>query len=102
MKWTEFNMRTACAAVKAGLPIRKAAQRYAIPYTTLQGRLAGHLPHAVAHQDYQRLSIPQEDLLAEWILFQNDLGDPPSHVTIRELATRISIKRGDSYYIRKR
>ena len=46
--------------------------------------------------------MPQEDLLAEWILFQNDLGDPPSHATIRELATRISVKRGDSYYIRKR
>jgi len=41
MQWTEFDMRTAYAAVKAGLPIRKAARRYAIPYTTLRGRLAG-------------------------------------------------------------
>ena len=58
MQWTEFDMRTACAAVKAGLLIRKAARQYAILYTTLRGRLAGHLPHAVAHQDYQRLSMP--------------------------------------------
>jgi 4-hydroxybenzoate polyprenyltransferase len=102
MPWSEFDMRTACLEVRKVGGIRKAAKKYQIPYTTLYGRLNGTLPHTVAHQDFQRLSIDQEDLLADWVLFQSSLGDAPTHQQIRDLAQRIASERGDGEKIGKR
>ena len=76
MTWAEFDMREACAEVRKKGGIRKAAVKFHIPYPTLRGRINGRLPHAVAHQDQQRLSIEQEDLLADWVLFQGSIWDP--------------------------
>jgi len=102
MAWTEIDMRTACDDVRKGVKIRKAAKKYLIPYATLHSRINGTLPHVVTHQDQQKLSMPQEDLLANWVLFQGSLGAPPTHTQIRELAQRISIKCGEGQKIRKR
>ena len=94
-------MREACKAVQGGARIRKTARKYHVPPSTLRDRLKGVLPHSVAHQDFQRLSTTQEDRLAEWVLFQGELGDPPTHTQIRELAKRICIERGDGNTIGK-
>jgi len=100
--WTEIDIRTACDDVRKGVKIRKAAKKYLIPYTTLHGRINSTLPHVVAHQDQQKLSMPQEDLLADWVLFQESLGAPPTHTQIRELAQRISIECREGQKIKKR
>ena len=96
MPYVEFDLREACKAVLGGARINKTARKYRIPPTTLRDRLKGVLPHSVAHQNFQKLSMTQEDRLAEWILFQGELGDPPTHTEIRELGNRICLKRGDS------
>lgn len=95
-------MRAACLEVRKHGGIRKTARKYQLPYHTLRGRAKGRLPHAVAHQDSQRLSVNQEDVLKDWILFQGSLGDAPSHQQIKELAQRILTERGDDQKIGKR
>ena len=102
MSWTEADMREACLEVRRIKGIRRAARKFNIPYPTLRGRLSGRLPHAVAHQDQQRLSMVQEDELADWILFQASLGNGPTHTQIKDLAQRITIERGDGLKIGNR
>jgi hypothetical protein len=75
---------------------RQASKAYGIPRTTLQARLAGHQPHAIAHQNQQRLTPDQEEFLVEWILDEDLRAQPPSHNRVREMATRILRMNGDN------
>ena len=102
MPWAKADMRAACADVANGVSVRKAAFDNEVPYSTLRGRLRGQLPHAVAHQDQQRLSMALEDDLADWVLFQASIGAAPTHSQIKGLAQRIFIKRGEGSKIGKR
>ena len=68
---------------------RAAAAAWGIPRSSLRARLAGRLPHAIAHQNQQRLSSVQEDFLVNWILDEDSRAQPPSHARVREMATRI-------------
>jgi len=78
MKWTEIDMRTVCDEVRCGSRLHRTAKKYGIPPSTLRGRLDGHLPHLVAYQDAQRLSMVQEDELADWVLFQASIREAPT------------------------
>ena len=86
MLWTETDMRTACEEVAVRGRLKYVATKYRIPPLTLRGRLRGRLPHVVAHQDTQRLSMIQEDDLAAWVLFQASIGEPPTYTQIKDLA----------------
>jgi hypothetical protein len=79
-------MCEACADMRRGRGVRQSARKQDIPYTTLCSRLQGCLPLEVAHQDEQRLSIVQEDDLADWVLFQASIRKAPTYTQIRELA----------------
>ncbi|KAF2626477.1 hypothetical protein BU25DRAFT_312804, partial [Macroventuria anomochaeta] len=68
---------------------RKAAKAYGVPRSSLQARLAGHQPHAIAHQHQQRLTPQQEHFLAQWILDEDSHTQPPTRARVREMATRI-------------
>jgi len=79
-------MRKACANIRKGRGVRKSVRKYDIPYATLRSRLYGRLPPEVTHQDEQRLSMVQEDDLANWVLFQASVREAPTYTQIRELA----------------
>jgi hypothetical protein len=74
---------------------RAAARAWGVPRSTLQDRLSGHLPHAIAHQRQQRLSPEQEEFLVDWILDEDLRAQPPSHARVREMAARILQLGGD-------
>jgi hypothetical protein len=74
---------------------RAACRAYGIPRSTLQGRVNGHLPHAIAHHNQQRLTSKQEEFLVEWILDERQRAQPPSHSRVREMARRILKMNGD-------
>jgi len=95
-------MRVACDEVRKRGRLKRVATKYHIPPSTLRGRLKGRLPHVVAHQDTQRLSMVQEDDLATWVLFQASIGEPPTHTQIKDLAQRICYERGDNDQVGKR
>ena len=50
------------------LTLRKAAKRYGVNYSTLNGQNRGCVFKKQASQAMQRLSLAKEDSLQEWIL----------------------------------
>jgi hypothetical protein len=74
---------------------RAAAKAWAVPRTSIQRRLQGSVPHAIAHQQQQRLTPEQESFIVDWILEEDARSLPPSHARVREMATRILKLGGD-------
>ena len=74
---------------------RQAAQAYGVPRSSLQERMKGRQPHAIAHQQQQRLTPEQEAFLVDWILDEDSRAQPPSHPRVREMATRLLRMNGD-------
>jgi hypothetical protein len=74
---------------------RKAAKAWGVPRSTLQERINGRQPNAIAHSNQQRLTPEQERFLVEWILEEDSRAQPPSHPRVREMATRILHMNGD-------
>jgi hypothetical protein len=68
---------------------RAAAKAYCVPRSSIQRRLQGSIPHAIAHQQQQRLTPEQEAFIVDWILKEDTRSLPPSHARVREMATRI-------------
>ena len=66
----EFAIQSAIADYNSGVftSLRKAAEQYGIAESTLRGRRRGQQPHAIAHQQQQRLTLEQETFLVDWIL----------------------------------
>ncbi|KAI1325482.1 hypothetical protein F5Y16DRAFT_377745 [Xylariaceae sp. FL0255] len=73
-------MDGAMADVNSGrLGIKKAAQKWGVPKSTLADRLKNRPTFTNQQQPAQRLSKAQEDGLVEWILRQEALGYPVTH-----------------------
>jgi len=100
----EFAIQSAIADYNSGVftSLRKAAERYGIAESTLRGRRRGQQPHAIAHQQQQRLTPEQEAFLIDWILDEDSRAQPPSHARVREMATRILRMNGDTQPLGKR
>ena len=52
------------------------------------------MPHSEAHKHQQKLTEVQEQHLRDWILVQDGIGSPPTHIQVREFAQRIARKNG--------
>jgi hypothetical protein len=77
---------------------RAAAKAWGVPRSSIQRRLQGSVPHAIAHQQQQRLTPEQEAFVVDWILEEDARSLPPSHARVREMATRIlSLSASDGY-----
>jgi hypothetical protein len=63
----EFAIQSAIADYNSGVftSLRKAAKWYGIAESTLRGRRRGQQPHAIAHQQQQRLTPEQEAFLVD-------------------------------------
>ncbi|XPT04274.1 hypothetical protein M3J09_013355 [Ascochyta lentis] len=97
MDTREVAIQSAIADLKASVfkSQRQAARAYGIPKSSLQSRLQGHQPHAIAHLNQQRLTPEQEEFLVEWILKEDSRAQPLSHPRVREMASRILHMNGD-------
>jgi hypothetical protein len=93
----EHAIQSAISDLKSGVYTsqRKAAAAYGIPRSSLQHRLKGSAPHAIAYYQQQRLTLEQEDFLVKWILKEDARSQPPSHARVREIATQILKINGD-------
>ena len=94
-KYTENDLQNALADIRAGMAEAQAARVWNVPRTTLYRRLRGAEPRNIAKAHCQRLSSSQEDSLVEWIRIQGTIGYPPTHATIRFIASRVLANDGD-------
>ncbi|KAJ8115538.1 hypothetical protein OPT61_g2826 [Boeremia exigua] len=97
MNTRELTIQAAIDDLRAGVftSQRKAAAAYGVPRSTLQERINGRQPNAIAHSNQQRLTPEQEAFLVDWILDEDSRAQPPSHPRVREMATRILHMNGD-------
>jgi len=74
------------------LSIRKAADAYAVPRTTLRSRMNGLRTRAEAHVEQQNLSPAEEEILVKWAKVQGRRGIPMTYFTLTKYASEISGK----------
>ena len=95
MQYTEQDLQDALAKYHTcGGSIRKIAQEFNIPRSTLQDRIYGTQTHSTAAKSQQALSPVQEAHLTQWVLTQAALGLPPTHAQIKEFASRVLQAQG--------
>lgn len=94
-EYTESAIFSALEDIDKGISLRKAAQRWGIPRSTLHNRLNGIVTRNEANEHNQRLSKQQESHLVNWIISQGALGFAPTHQQVREFAARIVKAGGD-------
>lgn len=97
MDTRELALQSAIDDLRAGVftSQRKAAKAHGVPRSTLQERINGRQPSAIAHSSQQRLTPEQEAFLVDWILDEDSYAQPPSRPRVREMATRILHMNGD-------
>ena len=93
--YTEDDVAEAILEVTdKGISMHQAAQRWGVPYATLQARYHGVSAVRDQIQPHQKLSSHQEDQLALWILRQEALGYAPSHSQIRACVLTLLSRQG--------
>ncbi|KAK8066513.1 hypothetical protein PG997_013260 [Apiospora hydei] len=91
--WTEDDVAKAMLAIEAGTGTSQAAKQFGVPFTILNARIRGHKPR-VLKKETAKLTMNQEQLLAQWAGAQCELGFPPSKEEIYDLANRVMQKNG--------
>jgi len=93
--YNEESILFALQDINNGLSQRKAAALYKIPRSTLQERLNGRQTHSQGAEGLQRLTKWQESHLTKWVLVQDALALPPTHLQLKQFASRLLIQAGD-------
>lgn len=88
-EYSEADVILAVQDVQNGWSLKKAAQRYGVPMTTLRRRIKGTEPRQLAYRYRTKLSTTQEDRLANWVVTQSLLANPPTHEVVRLFAQRM-------------
>ena len=74
----------------------KAAKFHGVPCSTLYNRLHGCLPRSEAHEQQPKLSKAFEDILVQWILKRERIGQAPNHHLTHNFATKLLEAEGVS------
>lgn len=80
---------------KAVSSIRKAAELFDVPRSTLQDRLAGRQTAKASRQGLQRLTVEEEDSIVKAALQLHAWGWPLTLKGLDNLATSLLVKKGD-------
>ena len=82
----EARIKKAIHAVKSrDFPsLRRTAEAYDIPLTTLRRRLAGGISCALAHESQQLLTVAEEKAVVRWIYRLEEFRLPPRTQHVRE------------------
>jgi hypothetical protein len=77
------SLATAAIHTKKIQPVYTAAKLYKTPQSTLDGRLAGALPQAIANAKKQKLLPAEEQSLIQWPLNLDQQGFSPQIIDVR-------------------
>ncbi len=73
----------------------KLARQYGIPSSTLWDRINGRKTAASRNQQFQRLSLEEEEAICDWILRLQAWGWSPRVKQVRSIAKELLIKKND-------
>lgn len=75
------------------LSLRRAAELYGVFRSTLERRFKGTArPHTTAHENQQKLTHAEEEVLVHWARHMASRGVPLTRATMRDYAQKISGK----------
>ena len=91
----ESRIQQAVAALRRtrNLSIKRAAELFDVPRTTLSKRFRGRLSRRESHSYLRSLTLAEEDELVRWISKLTCTGFAPKHALIKEMAESIRNKR---------
>lgn len=73
--------------------IKKTAEHYGVPYSTLKDRLKGAKSHQQAYTNLQKLSPAEEKVIKEFIYKLFKLGFPANKEMVKSMANSILVKK---------
>ena len=76
--------------------VRRAAQLYDVPRSTLQDRLNGNKKRVLANRTKRKLTETEELTLLHWILSMDKRGAPLRPTTVRDMANILLANRDTS------
>ncbi len=100
--YTEYDIMRALDEVANGTSLRRAALKWGVPRSTLQGRLKNPHTRQEAASYLQRLPTVIEDRLTEWVLTQETLGQSVTYAQIKVFGERLCALQGDLKPLGKR
>jgi hypothetical protein len=93
-KKARLSLATAAIHTKKIQRVYTAAKLYETPQSTLDSRLAGALPQAIANAKKRKLLPAEEQSLIQWILNLDQRGFPPQIIDVRRMANVLLAARG--------
>lgn len=92
--YTEDDVLDAILEVHDGLSLKKSAQKYGIPLSTLSDR--SRELHHQPQPNGGRLTPDEEARIVQWILRQEKLGYAPAHSALAAIVASILEAKGDT------
>jgi hypothetical protein len=84
------------AITEEGVSLVRAAQQYGVPKSTLSNRIKGQRAQAQQIQPNRRISVEDEDLIKQWFILQEFLGNGLSYNQIQKAVENLLQQRGDN------
>jgi len=82
--------------------LKAACKAKGAPYSTVYDRYRGRPTRTQARERQQLLSSKQEELLVQWILDREQVGQAPNHAQVRAMASLISVEGGGPSHVGKK
>ena len=93
-RWNEDSMEEAVAAVEKGMPVRRAAEMYSVPKSTLHDRISGRVKNGAKPGPPQYLTTGEEEELASFLLEASRIGYPHTKKQVLAIVQQIVEDKG--------
>lgn len=93
--WHESQLNRACdAVIKESFSIRRAAEQYAIPRSTLHDRMSGRVVHGSRSGPPTYLSCEEEEELCQFLRSCAEIGFPKTRLDVIRLVQQVVNRKG--------
>ena len=92
--WTDIGLSKALAEIEKGLSIRKVAEMYCIPKSTLHDHLSGKVAYGAKCGPDPYLDLEEEEELASFLVRSAGIGYPHTKKEVFTLVQQILTKKG--------
>jgi len=95
LKWSDESMVNAINAVKSGrCSVKRAAEDYKVPRTTLQDRIAGRVIHGTKPGPSPYLNKEEESELAQFVVEVSEIGYGKTRKQIKGMVEKVANEKG--------
>ena len=93
-RWNENSMEEAVSAIEKGMTVRRAAEMYRVPRSTLHDHFSGRVKYGVKSGPSQYLTTAEEEELASFLMETSRIGYPHTKNQILTIVQQILESKG--------